>query len=231
MVNDYVLFFSVGLTYTLSLRVDAGKYDEYKPVLEQLVTSWQFRYPWCEVVCGNAYPFSSPDEWKSITRWGQYTEAYTNQEYGYTVTIPAGVIGKSVHPTIPAYGIGMLLSREGFLMVEGGCNWPKWTSLDVAAETYVKWMSAEAATVDSVEQQPATLGGIPAIRVTVRYTCPADTPMVKDLFLAIQGGRLYRIDLIATAAKYDAYRPMLEQFAGTFRLTGAATAPCQEEGE
>jgi hypothetical protein len=214
-VNDYFLIFARGLTYNLNLRTDATKYAEYKPVLEQLAASWQFRAPWCEVVCGNTYPFS-PEEWESDTPWGLYSGVYTNDEYGYAVTIPAEFVARGNYKS----GVEMLLSRSGYLEVGGGANFLNWSSLDQAAETYGRWITLEAHKVLSSHKQAVTLGGFPAIRLIVRYECPANTPMVKDIFLVLDGDNVYKVDLVAEETKYEEYRHLLEDIAETFRLTG-----------
>jgi hypothetical protein len=168
------------------------------------------------VICGNTYPLSSPEEWESGSHWGLYTGEYANCEYGYAVTIPAEFVARSNYKS----GVEMLLSRSGYLEVGGGYNFLNWPSLDQAADTYVKWITLEAHTVLSSHKQAVTLGDFPAIRLIVRYECPANTPMVKDIFLVMDGENVYKVDLVAEETKYEEYRHLLEDIAETFRLTG-----------
>ncbi len=231
-VHDLVLMLQGGIEYRIKLCVEASNYTEHVRILEQLVSTWQFRGPWCEMFCGDSPPLSSSEEWISSTSSGPiYMNAYSNCYYGYSVLIPEGLSGQSEYPTHVTEGFGILLSHQGYLRVEGGgANRFNWTSLGQVAKAYETWISTASRRVLAIQQKSVTFGELPALRVTAWYECPAGAIMVKDLFFAFRDEHtLYRLELLAEDEKYEEYKPILEQIVNTFQLKEILHGNCKDD--
>lgn len=172
------------------------------------------------ISCGNI-PDTSID-WESLMK---HEERYVNCNYGYSLTIPNGLVGRSSPPPAPQHGFGIVLSQDsqGYLWIDGSYNSLEWTSLDEMADEYIKWIKEDTQKIISIEKSSITLGGIPAIRLITRYTCQ-DAMFVEDDILSIDknGGIAYTIGLSSSDNHYTEYKKILEDIVMTWTFIDAS---------
>jgi hypothetical protein len=166
-------------------------------------------------VCGE-FPLA-PTVWESLPK---HEGEYYNCNYGYSVIIPEGFIGRSDPPLHPQHGFGILLSRQpkGYIWTDGSYNSLEWETFEQAANQHIEWIQEDADKILSIEKLQITLGGVPALRLIVRYACP-DAVMVDDYFLTINERQIvYTIGLSAGETKYDEYKKILEYIVDTWQF-------------
>ena len=115
---------------------------------------------------------------------GSRTRLYNNPNWGYSVTVPAGMRYATSRPPAPNHGFRVALSRQAFAWVDGGTSNDE--SLPAASETEARLWTAQGCRL--IASGSATLGGRPAKRIVMR--CPAGeerrVPGIISLVIALE---------------------------------------------
>lgn len=147
---------------------------------------------------------------------------YTNYEYGYYVTIPAGLTGYRSPAPMPQHGFGIDLAKpdNAQAWVDGSYNALEWGSLDEAANETLEYLKDDDVSKITVTQRrDARLSDLRAVRLTAIYQ-KAGRSMVSDAIVAFRKERdiVYTLRLITTAARYSQDVKVLNQLQKSFRL-------------
>ncbi|MBV9924670.1 MAG: hypothetical protein JOZ96_06465 [Acidobacteria bacterium] len=160
---------------------------------------------------------------------------YENNVYGYSVEIPAGMVGLGARPPAPQHGFGIDLDAprsiswvrgEGFpksyVYVDGSYNTLEWEHLDDAVESRLGFLREKGEDVRLLSRTPTRLGGLRAVRAVARYGVNG-VEMVSDETVAFGdgGSPVYTLSLSTPLTKYEWDRQTLEAMLKSWRLQPA----------
>jgi hypothetical protein len=153
---------------------------------------------------------------------------YENCVYGYSVRIPAGMVGLGSKPPAPQHGFGIDLDHprstawvrgaefpDSYVYVDGSYNSLEWERLDDAVNSHLSFLREKGRDVSVQVREEMRLGGLPAVGLMVFYE-EDGVEMVSDEIVAFRreaGGEVsavYTISLSTPRSKYERDRPALE---------------------
>lgn len=154
---------------------------------------------------------------------------YSNDEYGYAVTIPEGIIGVSAPSPYPQHGFSIPLSKqpETQIRVAGSFNAAMHTSLSEAAEADLKFLRDESEEVEVRTRESVKLHNLDAMRVIAKYKDKAaGATMIQDFVIAIRWNAepdgpeaVYTLRLRTPESRYGTDKVILEKLISTWKLT------------
>jgi hypothetical protein len=161
---------------------------------------------------------------------------YTNYVYGYSVTIPAGMVGLGAPPPAPQHGFGIDLDHprstawirgtefpKSYVYVDGSYNSLGWKRLDEAVNSHLSFLHEKGREVSEQVPRESRLGELPAVRVITRYEQDG-VDMVSDQIIAFgveedgEASVVYMLGLSTPHAKYERDRPALEEIRKSWCL-------------
>jgi hypothetical protein len=161
---------------------------------------------------------------------------YENYAYGYSVRIPAGMVGLGPPPPAPQHGFGIDLDHprstgwvrgsefpESYVYVDGSYNSMEYGGLDAAVNSHLSFLREKGRDGRVQSREKTRLGGLPAARVVARYV-EGGVEMVSDEVVAFRvedDGELsvfYTLGLSTPGSKYERDRPVLEELMRGWRL-------------
>jgi hypothetical protein len=157
---------------------------------------------------------------------------YANYAYGYSVEIPAGMIGLGSTPPAPQHGFGIDLDNprsttwmhgpefpKSHIYADGCANSLEWERLDDAVKSQLSFLREKGKHVRLLSRTATTLGGLPAVRLVARYV-EGGEEMVSDEVVSIGGGldAVHTLSLSTPLSKYERDRPVLEAMRQSWRL-------------
>lgn len=153
---------------------------------------------------------------------------YVNYGYGYSVEIPAGMVGVGSTPPAPQHGFGIDLDHprssawnsapdfpQSYIYVDGSWNSLFWTRLEEAVGSNLSFLREKGTNVRVRSKRPARIGGLRALRVVALYEKDG-VEMVSDAVFAFREdgedaqSLVYTLSLKTPLTKYDRDRPVLE---------------------
>jgi hypothetical protein len=149
---------------------------------------------------------------------------YQNSAYGYSVEIPAGMVGVGPTPPAPQHGFGIDLDRprstgwmsapgfpNSYIYADGSCNSMEYRGAGDAVKSYLSFLREKGEHVRVLSRTKTSLGGLPAVRAVARYVKGGEE-MVSDQVVAVGGeaGAVFTLSLSTPLAKYERDRPALE---------------------
>lgn len=153
---------------------------------------------------------------------------YVNHAYGYSVEIPAGMLGVGSTPPAPQHGFGIDLDNprssawngapkfpKSYLYVDGSYNSLFWEQLGDAVKSHLSFLREEGRNVRVQSRTWTRLGGLRAVRVVARYEKDGEE-MVNDEVIALQrdadgdASAVHNISLSTPLSKYERDRQTLE---------------------
>ena len=155
-----------------------------------------------------------------------YTHRYSNYEYAYTVSIPAGFTGIGPAAPFPQHGIGITLSKrpKSYVWLDGSYNSLEWESLEQATDKHLKWLADDRNELILLKRQSINLQNLAAMRLVVRYKSLATNEIrIQDIVIAFRSyggerlGLTYSLGLIAPAVRYDEDVKTFEQIIAKWR--------------
>lgn len=161
---------------------------------------------------------------------------YENSVYGYSVRIPAGMVGAGSTPPAPRHGFGIDLDNprstawkearafpKSYLYVDGSYNSIGWRRLEDASDAQLGYLREDGRGVRVRGRTRTSLGGLPALRVVAHYEQGGER-MVYDAVFAFkveEGGAasvVYTLALSTPLSKYERDRPVLEEVRAAWHL-------------
>lgn len=156
-----------------------------------------------------------------------YRDVYKNAQYGYSVAIPASLMGTAAVPKEREGGINISLSTKNdhYIWVGATENIFRFSSLQWAIDFQRAWIEADGSQVLSfTEDTTYRLGKLKGTRLTVRYKpSKSEQIMVKDFVLALTCernavGTLYRIEMTTSQDQYVQDRKLFESVVRSWRI-------------
>lgn len=179
-----------------------------------------------EVTVRDTYGRALPDSPR------RFEGRYENFVYGFSVEIPAGMVGSGSAPPAPDHGFGIDLDDprstawngrrdfpQSYLYVDGSYNSYDWERLNHAVESHWSFLRKKGATLHAQNKTPTRLGGLRAVRAVAYYDA-GGVVMVSDAVFAFGDGAspVYTLSLSTPLAKYERDRPVLEEMLKGWRL-------------
>ena len=158
----------------------------------------------------------------------EYRGAYRNKAYGYSVVIPANLVGyDSVNPFYQ-HGFGILLGAEpqSYLFVNGEPNSLEFARPADAASQSLKYIRKDGK-VESSKITDSQLGPLRAALLVATYTCPGSTERYTAASLVAIGpdkSNFYQVTLYARSDRFEQDRAVLDALAKSWKLVGAKVA-------
>ena len=167
------------------------------------------------------------DTFEEMEEAAVFDGTYLNYVYGYSVTIPAGMVGVGSTPPAPNHGFGIDLDHphstawngradfpKSYLYVDGSYNSAEWKRLDEAADSHLDFLREKGRRVRVQSRAETSLGGQPALRVVARFE-EDGVEMVSDEIVAFrkEDGKVWAVHTLALStplSKYERDRPTLE---------------------
>ena len=162
---------------------------------------------------------------------------YENCVYGYSVAIPAGMLGVGSTPPAPQHGfvidldnpgsaawLGREDAPESYISADGSYNSLGWKRLDEAADDQLTYLREKGVNVRVQSRTTTSLAGLRAVRVVARYEKGGEV-WISDDIVALRrwddSGEVsivYTLDLDTPQSKYERDRPVLEGMQKTWCL-------------
>ena len=161
---------------------------------------------------------------------------YVNYGYGYSVEIPAGMVGVGSTPPAPQHGFGIDLDHprstawdsapdfpQSYIYVDGSGNSLDWMQLEEAIGSNLSFLREGGTNVRLNSKRPARIGGLRALRVVALYEKDG-VEMVSDAVFAFrEDGEdapsfVYTLSLKTPLSKYERDKPVLEALMESWRL-------------
>jgi hypothetical protein len=175
----------------------------------------------CLLVSGGVYPVQDTADYLTVKG------RYSNYDYGYSVRIPRGLTALQSRPPFPNHGFIIELSEhpKAELGVSASYNAAEWNSFDDAVNAHAGFFKSKVGgEVSVVARAPAVLGGLKAVRFTLKpKTSAAKDPEVREVLLAFRKaagevGIVYEIVLTTPSSRYDKDKQLLTDLQRTWRL-------------
>ena len=154
-------------------------------------------------------------------------DRYSNYDYGYSVRVPKSMTGLRSPSPFPNHGFLIHLSDnpKASVSVDASYNAAEWRSLNDAITAHLDIFKRNVGgEVSLVAQVPTTLGGLRAIRFTMKAgTSATNDPEVREVLLAFRKapgevGIVYEIVLRTPASRYNKDKQLVIDLQKTWRL-------------
>ena len=175
----------------------------------------------------NATRLDEIPDLEDTSRFVSQVNQYSNYEYGYSITIPQGLVGLEVPAPFPQHGIAIILSKEpkSYIGLDGSYNSLEWKSLAQATEQHLKWLAEDQSDLTVLKRESITLQKLDAVRLIVRYKSFATNEIrVEDMVIAFRpnGGErraiTYTLSLVAPVVRYNEDVKTFEEIIAKWRM-------------
>lgn len=156
------------------------------------------------------------------------TGVFSNEEYGYTVTIPKGIVAVSPPSPYPQHGfrVPLLDQPESQIWVEGAYNSAMYLSSRNAVEQDLTYLQEETKGVEITKSEQTSVQKMDATRVVARYKSEPDkTTMIQDVLMALRRSTdpdepevIYTIRLRTPESRYSSDRKIVDALIATLKL-------------
>jgi len=148
---------------------------------------------------------------------------YANEQYGYAVRVPTGLVGYGVPSPAPNHGFGIVLSwaPRAYLYVDGSYEVADDDTLDKQEASQREFIHKDAHRVLSTQSTKALLGPLPALRLTARYECKGLRGLyITDEVVALSDDLsvVYKVSLLTTVKRYRKDKAVFEAIVRSFEL-------------
>ncbi len=154
-----------------------------------------------------------------------YRGIYSNPIFGYSVSLPSGLVGEGDPDPAPNHGIVVRLSSDGvdYLWTSGLYNASYYNKPEQLAEDQLDELKGEGLTdVKVVSLEHAALCDLQALRQTISYRTKAGALMTQVIVSAVDlsdhgPGMLYSVGLRSSSDTLPRNIKMLDQVVSSFR--------------
>jgi hypothetical protein len=158
--------------------------------------------------------------------------SYENYVYGYSVKLPAGMVGMASPPPAPQHGFGIDLDNprstdwihepdfpKSYLYVDGCYNSMEYAGVNDAVRSHLSALRENGKNVRVLSRTATSLGGLRAARVVTHYEEDGEE-MVSDEVVAIGGGAdvVFTLALSTPLSKYERDKSALEALRNSWCL-------------
>ncbi len=154
---------------------------------------------------------------------------YYNRQYGYSVTIPKGLVGTNAADPAPDHGIGITLSEQPKAHIWTSAYYigdPE-ASVDKDVDNFIEYTKKyDASWLEVLGREPARLHNLPAVRAVLRYQArETGEVMINDSVTAFRTGAetgvpdgiTYAVGLSTPESRYPQDKAVYEQVVGSWR--------------
>jgi hypothetical protein len=177
------------------------------------------------------------EETKTETLW---RGRYSNEDYGFYVSLGDGVVGHGTHSPAPNHGIYLSLPDVGnvnpaadaldrVVWVDAHYNVSDYRSLGSVTKYELSVASEGKTAFHTVQRKATTLGGLRAIAFTVEYEGPHGH-MVERSVLALRCGIVYTVSVQSLADLIAADKEQFDQVRKGFTLLPIPQKECGNGG-
>ena len=150
---------------------------------------------------------------------------YANSQYGYAVSLPAGLVGHDAPAPAPNHGFGIVLSwtPRAYLYVNGNYEVADDDTLAKHEASHREFTRQDAHRVLSTKSAKAQLGPLPALRLIARYECKGLRGLyITDEVVALSDDLsvVYTVALLTTVKRYRQDKAVFEEMVHSFALPG-----------
>jgi hypothetical protein len=152
----------------------------------------------------------------------EYRGLYENKAYGYSVTIPADLVGSDDANPFYQHGFGIALGQEpqSYVFVNGEPNSLEFARPAEAASNTLKYLRRHGNRIKSSKITESQLGQLKAVFLVATYTCPGSPDeFVTASMVAISPDRskLYEVTLYAHSNRFQHDRSVLDALAKSWK--------------
>ncbi len=145
----------------------------------------------------------------------EYRGPYENRVYGYSVVIPANVVGYDDVNPFYQHGFGIVVGTEQprYVFVNGEPNSLEFATSGDAASQSLKYLHKHGNRIESSEITESHLGPLNAALLLATYTCPGmtDRYVVSSIFaVSPVGSQLYEVSLYAHESRLKRDKAVLD---------------------
>jgi hypothetical protein len=156
----------------------------------------------------------------------EYRGQYENKAYGYSVVIPANLVGYDGVNPFYQHGFGLLLGAEpqSYVFVNGEPNSLEFARPVDAASQFLMYLGKDGNKVESSKITESQLGSLKAALLVATYTCPGSTErhvMASLVAISPDKSNLYEVTLYAASDRFEQDRAVLDALAKSWKHLGA----------
>jgi hypothetical protein len=156
----------------------------------------------------------------------EYHGAYKNEAYGYSVVIPANLVGYDDVNPFYQHGFGILLGAEPqtYVFVNGEPNSLEFPRPVDAASQFLKYLGKDGNKVESSKITESRLGPLKAALLVATYTCPGSAERYTTatmVAISPDKSNLYEVTLYARSDRFEQDRAVLDALAKSWKHLGA----------
>jgi hypothetical protein len=143
-------------------------------------------------------------------------DRYYNYNFGFSVDLPRGMVGRTSPPPMPQHGFVIDLENpqarksdsnsRSEIVVDASYNSLEWRSFDEAIRDDLSWVSEGGNHIKSLSRTPVRLGGLHAMRFVQVYENNLEE-MINDVTLAFRKENeeevVYTISLNTPLSRYE----------------------------
>jgi len=177
--------------------------------------------------------------WEETVTETIWRERYTNCDYGYYVSLPAGVVAHGTHSPNPNHGIYVSLPDVGnvspaaddhdrFVWVDAHYNASDYRSLASVVKYEMRGTSEGKAALRVVQRKASSLGGVPAVSFIVQYEGQHGR-VTEQRVIALRSGVVYTVALQSLAKNIAADREQFDQIRRGFTLLPLPQGECSND--
>lgn len=170
-------------------------------------------------------------DWQSELGWVKNKGRYRNYVYGFSVTIPKGMLGISSRPPNPQHGIKVTLSEkpESYIWAMANYDATGLGSLDKIASSQLDFLKEKNTEIKEVSRQVILVSRHKAVRLIVEYKDgETGQMMTQDVIFVLKAppkkgsdtGIIYELELATTQFRYHSDEKLLNRMRKTWRITG-----------
>lgn len=156
----------------------------------------------------------------------EYRGLYENKAYGYSVAIPANLVGYDGANPFYQQGFVILLGADpkSYIFVNGEPNSLEFARPADAAARFLEYLQRNGSKVESSKITDSQLGALRAALLVATYTCPGSTERyVRASVVAISPdkSRLYEVTLHAHSDRFEQDRAVLDALVKSWKHLGS----------
>ncbi len=175
-------------------------------------------------------------DWQETETETIWHERYTNCDYGYYVSLSAGVVAHGSHSPSPNHGFLVALPDVGrtvlasiddsrFVWVDAHYNVTDYETLSDIAKYEIDLTAEGKQRFRVVRRSSAKLAGLPAVQFMLEYDA-GGIRILEEQVIALRGNIVYTLGLRTLQANRDSDEKKFSKIRAGFRLLKLPRGPC-----
>jgi hypothetical protein len=184
-------------------------------------------------------PTSGQHNWQETETETIWHERYTNCDYGYYVSLNAGVVAHGSHSPSPNHGFLIALPDVGrtalastddnrFVWVDAHYNATDYKTLSDIAKDEIDLTGEGKQRFRVVRRSSAKLAGLSALQFMVEYDA-GGSRLLEEQVIALRSDIVYTLGLRTLQANHNSDEEQFSKIRAGFRLLKLPRGPCSNE--